>query len=483
MDLPEIIYGTNDKEINYRISRLVKEGRLRRILPRVYTRQIEEDDALVIRRNLWQLIANLFPGSVLSHRSAIEFEPSPKEILYLSARSRRVYKWPGITLKFSKAPKALTDDNPLFKGLYVSSLERASLENLGNYRSIDGESRALDQAMIEERLIQILNSQGEKGLNKFRDRAKEIADGFHWEKEFTRLNEIVSSILSTSPADVLRSPVAAAVAFGRSYDTNRLALFAKLAGQLRLVPVVDRPEKTLDTKAYLNFAFYESFFSNYIEGTTFRVAEAEKIVFEGVILPMRREDSHDVKGTYQICSDREEMSRLATSTDDFIELLRYRHQVIMHSRPQKLPGQFKINANRAGNTFFVLPKDVLGTLEKGFEVLSSISSPLARALYMMFLISEVHPFEDGNGRVARLMMNAELTAGGQTKIIIPTVYRDDYLLNLRRLTRKHDTAAYIRMMDRAHAFSHWLEPGNYPELKAQLEGSNAFEEEDKVLVF
>ncbi|MEM9259372.1 MAG: Fic family protein, partial [Bacteroidota bacterium] len=100
-----------------------------------------------------------------------------------------------------------------------------------------------------------------------------------------------------------------------------------------------------------------------------------------------------------------------------------------------------------------------------------------------FLISEVHPFEDGNGRVARLMMNAELAAAGQTKIIIPTVYRDDYLLNLRRLTRHHDATAYIRMMDRAHAFSHWLEPDNYYDLKRQLEGSNAFDEEGKVLIF
>ncbi|MEM9930873.1 MAG: Fic family protein, partial [Bacteroidota bacterium] len=167
----------------------------------------------------------------------------------------------------------------------------------------------------------------------------------------------------------------------------------------------------------------------------------------------------------------------------FLEVLRYRHQSVMRSRPQKLPGQFKIHANRAGNTFFVSPKEVIGTLEAGFEVLASLPDPLARALYMMFLISEVHPFEDGNGRVARLMMNAELTAAGQTKIIIPTVYRDDYLLNLRRLTRQHDTKAYIRMMDRAHAFSHWLEPDNYPALKAQLERSNAFEEEGKVLQF
>jgi len=27
---------------------------------------------------------------------------------------------------------------------------------------------------------------------------------------------------------------------------------------------------------------------------------------------------------------------------------------------------------------------------------------------MMFLVSEVHPFLDGNGRIARVMMNAEL---------------------------------------------------------------------------
>jgi len=81
------------------------------------------------------------------------------------------------------------------------------------------------------------------------------------------------------------------------------------------------------------------------------------------------------------------------------------------------------------------------------------------------------------------MVNAELTAAGQAKIIIPTVYRDDYLLNLRRLTRKHDPGPYIRMMDRAHAFSHWLEPGEYHSLKLQLEESYAFDEEGRVLVF
>ena len=31
---------------------------------------------------------------------------------------------------------------------------------------------------------------------------------------------------------------------------------------------------------------------------------------------------------------------------------------------------------------------------------------------MMFMMSEVHPFDDGNGRLARLMMNTELVSAG-----------------------------------------------------------------------
>jgi len=58
----------------------------------------------------------------------------------------------------------------------------------------------------------------------------------------------------------------------------------------------------------------------------------------------------------------------------------------------------------------VAPELVEGTLAKGFEIYRSLTAPLHRAIFMMFLISEVHPFADGNGRAARIMMNAELIA-------------------------------------------------------------------------
>ncbi len=108
----------------------------------------------------------------------------------------------------------------------------------------------------------------------------------------------------------------------------------------------------------------------------------------------------------------------------------------MGGRPGKRPGLFKEAANRAGDSLFVLPGLVAGTLRAGWEGLAGLDTAFERAVYMMFLVSEVHPFDDGNGRVARVMMNAELVGGGQSRIIIPTVFRDDYLGGLRQLTRQ-----------------------------------------------
>jgi hypothetical protein len=72
---------------------------------------------------------------------------------------------------------------------------------------------------------------------------------------------------------------------------------------------------------------------------------------------------------------------------------------------------------------------------------------------MMFLISEVHPFADGNGRVARIMMNAELVAAGENRIIVPTIYRNNYLMALKALSQNKITAALPRTMDFAQRYT------------------------------
>lgn len=71
----------------------------------------------------------------------------------------------------------------------------------------------------------------------------------------------------------------------------------------------------------------------------------------------------------------------------------------------------------------------------------------------MFLVNEIHPFLDGNGRIASEMMNAELVKENQSKIIIPTMFRDDYMGGLKKLTIQSDAGIFIRMMERVREFS------------------------------
>jgi hypothetical protein len=224
------------------------------------------------------------------------------------------------------------------------------------------------------------------------------------------------------------------------------------------------------------FSFFESYFSNYIEGTKFEINEAKQIVDTGVTIPKRREDSHDILGTFAVLSNRHEMQKSPKSADELIIFLKHRHSVMMSGRPDLNPGIFKHKNNQAGNTFFVDYRLVEGTLRYGFRYFQLLKEPLAKAIYMMFLVSEVHPFLDGNGRIARIMMNAELVHGGQSRIIVPTVFREDYLLALRKLSRRKEPDTYIRVMEKMHHFSDNLLGNDFDELNRYLLASNAYEE-------
>jgi hypothetical protein len=50
-------------------------------------------------------------------------------------------------------------------------------------------------------------------------------------------------------------------------------------------------------------------------------------------------------------------------------------------------------------------------------------------------------------------MNAELVSRSQYKIIIPSVFREDYLLTLKNLTNDKAPVPYVEMLTKAHAFS------------------------------
>jgi hypothetical protein len=74
------------------------------------------------------------------------------------------------------------------------------------------------------------------------------------------------------------------------------------------------------------------------------------------------------------------------------------------------------------------------------------------------------------------MMNAELTAKGLSKIIIPTVYREDYMGALKKLTKQGEPGAYIRMLLRAYEFSATIHQEDMDTMELYLKQCDAFEE-------
>ena len=273
----------------------------------------------------------------------------------------------------------------------------------------------------------------------------------------------------------LASAIGKARHAGQPFDPDRIRLFETLFAALRGTLVERRPVPERDGEANATLAFFEAYFSNFIEGTEFTVEEAAEIVFEGVIPQERPADAHDVLGTFRIVSDLGHLKELPSDFAGFRDLLRRRHATVMEARGDKAPDAFKDRVNRAGNTVFVAPELVEGTLDRGFAFLQALDDPFQRAVYAMVLVSEVHPFADGNGRIARIMMNAELVARDQERIIIPTAYRTDYLGALRAFSHNGHTDPLIRMLDVAQSYTHRIDWSTLERARTALAATNAFD--------
>ncbi|MCM1140917.1 MAG: Fic family protein, partial [Muribaculum sp.] len=430
----------------------------------------------IVRRNLMDILAYRYPDALISHRSAREMRPTSTGDFFLTnSTTRKVTDLPGITLNFIKGPKATEYDIP-FMGMHISGEYRCMLENMQVSRKSGGESRILPIETIENKLEQMLLTGGEAELNKYRDKLREVSGRLGMQSEFDKISNIIAALLSTHDSKVLTADSAKAIASGNPFDSDRVELFRILFDDIKDRYFVIRNNRNTDEESFRLFSFFESYFSNYIEGTEFDIEEAKEIVDSGIPMPRRDEDSHDILGTFKVLSNRSEMNRVPASSDELFTILSRRHSILLEGRPHMNPGVFKTKNNRAGQTEFVDYRLVKGTLAQGFKFYAALTDPFAKAVFMMFMVSEVHPFNDGNGRMARVMMNAELVRAGQSRIIVPTVFREDYILSLRKLTRHKDPSAYINVMTKLHKFSDNLYGTEFTELKEYLKECNAYED-------
>ena len=110
-----------------------------------------------------------------------------------------------------------------------------------------------------------------------------------------------------------------------------------------------------------------------------------------------------------------------------------------------------------------------GTFAQVFPIYQSLPEGLARAIFIQCLVTECHPLDDGNGRLARVMMNAELVSAEEVKIIVSTVHRDSYLNGIRDAIRNNKFRTITKVFLDLHGYTHSGEWLDYSEPRTTLE--------------
>jgi hypothetical protein len=127
--LQEVLFASSDTAISRQLRKLEETGQIKKIAPRIYTSNFNESSAVIIRRNIITILGKLYPGAVLSHRSALEFKPTSANQIFVTYTYTKKIELPGITIRFMEGLPAIEGDNPFSGELFVAQQERAFLEN------------------------------------------------------------------------------------------------------------------------------------------------------------------------------------------------------------------------------------------------------------------------------------------------------------------------------------------------------------------
>jgi len=81
-----------------------------------------------------------------------------------------------------------------------------------------------------------------------------------------------------------------------------------------------------------------------------------------------------------------------------------------------------------------------------FNLLKEEAEPGVRAVLGHFVFVYIHPYMDGNGRIARLLMNLMLASGGYQWTVIPVEKRNEYMAALEKASVEQDISDFTRFI-------------------------------------
>ena len=96
-------------------------------------------------------------------------------------------------------------------------------------------------------------------------------------------------------------------------------------------------------------------------------------------------------------------------------------------------------------------RDAMPTL---FDLLEQETKSSVRAVLGHWLFGYIHPYSDGNGRMARFLMNVMLASGGYPWTVIRVEDRNSYLSALDRASIDTDIRPFAAFVAQRVAWSH-----------------------------
>ncbi|WP_315404433.1 Fic family protein [Hoylesella saccharolytica] len=219
-----------------------------------------------------------------------------------------------------------------------------------------------------------------------------------------------------------------------------------------LQPIDEQAQRRLDDKFMLEFNYN----SNHIEGNTLTYGQTELLFkFGDVAAPAKMRDleemkAHNVALKYMEAEAREKSKPL---TERFIRDL---HQTLLredYEVPNRQPGQegttytihagiYKTRPNSVrtvtGELFeYASPEEtplLIGELVAWYnqQETAATLSPIQLAALFHYRYIRIHPFEDGNGRIARLLVNYILGKHGYPMLVVKSRDKNQYLSALHQ---------------------------------------------------
>jgi Fic family protein len=98
------------------------------------------------------------------------------------------------------------------------------------------------------------------------------------------------------------------------------------------------------------------------------------------------------------------------------------------------------------STVFPHPLKVPELMEEFGREISKVSPTPSAAFEAHFRLTNIHPFADGNGRTARLLMNLILVRGGYRPVAVRPVDRSEYLDALESASNKGNLQPFQTLM-------------------------------------